>query len=403
MSHVRVVGFLLCGLLAISATFAAEPATPSPLNALSKACADACIRASFHTVGVPAFVDEATRAWGGEMGPTGRYLARQFATLLADAGKARFTVRDAVQLAKTMPATVLSLDDLASSASLRAAFSGVDGVALGTLVRDGMTLKIRVDLRRLRDGATVGTHQATLPLDADLIALLGANIQVTSGEDIYKVTSDAVLDTARASAEKTNPLLDPACPFRLEMLVGDKVKPLYRQNKDLFIAATVGETYALRITNNTEARVGVALFIDGLNVVRQQAGIPSQCPQIIVKPKSSVVVPGWLLDKGVSKAFLFTQRGQSVAGGKGLLGQIGLITASFFPEVPVTERRIWATPKPDGGDEKKRGLLGTGEGEDTGATVSKVSDCETTQFPAVILTLRYDDAATVEKYEKAQP
>ncbi len=405
MTYRYFVFFCLC-LLFWSATRAETPALLHSVRTMGQDIAKGIVQGKLRQVLVPEFADGATRTWGGEVGVAGRYVAEQLAATLTTASKKRYAIRDQAHLRAAPFTEVTSLDTLAtltSAATLRTNFPGSDGLLLGTLSRTGQSVTIHAQLLRLADMRSLGTYTSTLPLDGDLLILLGASLLVTTGPESYKVTPEMLAHAVDSAKDQPPPLLNPACPYHVEMLVGEAPKPLYRHGRELYLPARAGETYQLRVTNTTDMRTAVALFIDGLNVVRQKRVLPSSAVKVIINAKSTVVVPGWLLENNRGKAFRFVPTGESVAAQQRLVSQVGLVTAAFYPEVPETERRIWAPPKPtDGSDgERKRGL-GTGEGKAIEAKSNTASFAHALR-PAVILTLRYQDAAAVERYDKVKP
>ena len=98
-----------------------------------------------------------------------------------------------------------------------------------------------------------------------------------------------------------------------------------------------GETYAVRLINDSDLEMAANLSIDGLNVftfseLRHQDG-PKKGEAVysvwIVPPKSSLVVRGWHRNNETSDSFQVTAYAKSAAATIGHKANLGTITASF--------------------------------------------------------------------------
>ncbi|MBI2297812.1 MAG: hypothetical protein HYU66_02455 [Armatimonadetes bacterium] len=334
-----------------------------------------------------------TAELAGGSGVTGRYLAARLESALRDGAAGRWQVNDGAAIATALRKAGVSGDKLAEPRSVAPALADLrlDALLVGTVRRDDDKLRVDTRLLRLPDGPTVGLPTLDLPLDGDLLALGGESYAVDEQRGVRPVCH-YVLRLARDRDDRP-PVMDPACLFRLELLVDGRPRQPEQRGREAVAKLGLGQTYSLRITNNSHERMGVALFVDGLNTVGQKRELPSAGLKWIVGPGHTVEVKGWQLGLELRRAFTVVGAGESVAGQRGLTDQLGLITASFYAE---------AQPAAGGGDgaqvggEERRELpFGTGEGGSERSDVREV-EFKAAEVPAAVLGIRYEvELATV--------
>jgi len=155
--------------------------------------------------------------------------------------------------------------------------------------------------------------------------------------------------------------------YAIELLVNGKPRAAKDDDGLAFVKIDRGETYAVRLINNSDLEAGVHLAIDGLNVftfseLRLKEGPKKGEPQYsvwIVPPKSSVLIKGWHRNNEVSDSFLVTEYAKSAAASINSTANIGTITASFSASWPMDQ----LPPKDE--PPKKKGITpgdGTGFG-----------------------------------------
>ncbi len=138
--------------------------------------------------------------------------------------------------------------------------------------------------------------------------------------------------------------------------------------------------------NDTDRRVAVALLIDGLNTAFMRREAPSEAVKWVLAPRSTVVIGGWQVDDASARQFVFTGKANSLAAARGFGGEIGLISASFYPE----ELSPKSGAAPQSGAESQQ--AGTGAGKAVASALRRVS-LHLENFPAQVSVLRYDYAA----------
>jgi hypothetical protein len=97
-----------------------------------------------------------------------------------------------------------------------------------------------------------------------------------------------------------------------------------------------GHEYAVRIRNQTGARVLVVTSVDGVNVISGDTAAPSQSGYVL-DPWGSVEITGWRKGLDHVAAFYFTDLRDSYAARTGRPHNVGVIGVAVFQERP---RRI---------------------------------------------------------------
>lgn len=123
-----------------------------------------------------------------------------------------------------------------------------------------------------------------------------------------------------------------AAGVRVEVLVGGRTLPEYAARGTQYVEASRGREYSIRLVNETGARVGVALAVDGLNVVDASHRPASDAPKWVLGPWEEVVVEGWQVDAGRARHFLFTSETRSYGAWLGDTRNLGNISAAVFRE-----------------------------------------------------------------------
>jgi hypothetical protein len=172
---------------------------------------------------------------------------------------------------------------------------------------------------------------------------------------------------------------DPNKPYALEILVNGKARAAEDKDGLAFVPIRRGESYAVRLVNDSDLEAAVQLRIDGLSMfafseLRQPDTVAGGKPNprkgeplysvVIVGPKSSAVIPGWHVNNKKSDSFLVTEFAKSGAALLKPAGGIGTISATF--------QAAWEKDKLPPADEpgKKRGV-GSGDATGRGPEVAK--------------------------------
>jgi hypothetical protein len=131
-------------------------------------------------------------------------------------------------------------------------------------------------------------------------------------------------------------------PGLLELLVDGIPAPKYLHQGMTYLEAIKGKEYEIRITNPTDARVAVALSVDGLNTIDARHTEANSARKWVLGPYESVVISGWQTSDRQARRFFFTTEDRSYGAWTGQTENLGVISAAFFRERsvcrPISER-----------------------------------------------------------------
>jgi hypothetical protein len=257
-------------------------------------------------------------------------------------------------------------------------------MVLGSMTRLGAKVHLSARAVKLQGAGVVAAEQVDVPLDADLAALFGdVAPAVAPGRELSR--QDLAAAAERRQRDEA-PVTVAATPYRLRLYVNGQLAPVRQGSGNLWVGLKPGDRYEVELLNMTDRRVAVALHIDGLNTVYAKPELPSDGLKWVLEPRTSARIRGWQTDGNTLKEFLVVGLPDSVAARQQFTEQVGLITASFYPE-DTEEYRGLDVP---------RGIA-TGEGQAHDSKLTEVPFVPTAR-PAAILSLHYDRAEAVEGY-----
>jgi hypothetical protein len=177
--------------------------------------------------------------------------------------------------------------------------------------------------------------------------------------------------------------------------VAGRDTPLYPgRDGRLYLEARAGAPYAVRLRNQTGERLGVALDVDGLNVIDGLVHT-SQERLYVLGPYETTLVRGWRSSLSEVHLFTFVDESVSYAARTGQAnGRMGWIEAKVFREqAPVAMAYEKTAPqdaaRAPGAASAARAYPGTGWGTTTSDQAIEVSfDPQPT--PCQTATLRYE-------------
>jgi hypothetical protein len=134
----------------------------------------------------------------------------------------------------------------------------------------------------------------------------------------------------------------PGGKFAVEVLVDGRPRPARDDDGLAYVNVEKGETYAVRLINDSDLDVAVRLTVDGLSLFafsehRHEEGPHKGEPLysvVLIPAHQSLVVRGWHRTNEVSDAFLVTDYPKSAAALARLKGNLGTITATFAAAWP---------------------------------------------------------------------
>ncbi len=210
--------------------------------------------------------------------------------------------------------------------------------------------------------------------------------------------------------------------------------PVYLAGGERWIVGTPGHEYAIRIRNQTGARILAVPSVDGVNAITGETAAPDQSGYVL-EPYGYVEIAGWRKSLANTAAFYFTNVPDSYAARTGRPGDLGVIGVAVFRErVPVSyapqpkiaaqraERSDAAAPagapapaqesaaagavgrerdaaaESLGSSEAKKSYdarLGTGHGRTETSYAQRVGFDRATTSPEAVVALRYDRRETL--------
>ncbi len=340
--------------------------------------------AGLKRVGVPEMTTGAGDQLGGNTGSAGQYFAGKLGDALATLNNGAFVVEERNRLNSVLQEGKLEaggLTDPKASKEVLGKLPGLDGLVDGTLTRFDVSHTLEINCRVIRypEAVNLGGASVKIDLDPDLLGMFGVSFSTTGDASPSPTPAQVVQGALQPPADAPAPDIDLHCPYGIEVLVQEQPKPLYEHDGHYYVPAAGGETFAIRLTNRTDRAVAVALFIDGLNTIKEEQVLPSQADKWVVKEHSSIIISGWQIDMENRRDFVFVNSDESLAAHKHYCDKLGLITASFFPL--------------DSGSRD----LGTGSGDEHSNAVT-LDQRIFSSFAKTSLTLHYDNRALVEKY-----
>jgi hypothetical protein len=105
-----------------------------------------------------------------------------------------------------------------------------------------------------------------------------------------------------------------------------------------FIQASPNERYRLRVTNNSDQRVGLVIAVDGRNIISgKKSYLRNNERMYILNPHDSADYDGWRTSTSQTNRFFFTHVADSYAAAWGDTSAMGVIAMAVYPERPRPE------------------------------------------------------------------
>jgi hypothetical protein len=373
------------------------------------------------SLGVVEFTNDslAGETLGGEFGLLGRYCSERLEEDLIQQGAGKYSVVDRRRLQAALKEQRFSLESFGSRESLVSLSKTVGEmpvIAKGTLSeRAGQIVHLRCKLLETAGDKALGQVGGVARISESEWAMLGRSVRIDpldrmpvvphQGEPPPPSESQTVIERADVRSQGAHPLLDPAFPYRVRMMVRGKGalpqerKPVFQGN-DCFLPVREGEVYELWVENRSDPpqTVMMRLLVDGLNTLPEKETDKGVATYLVGKrvnlnearpwelnPQARDAtriknVPTWAVRGFVSETgtqgqlrdFLVVDVEQSLAARQQFTEQIGLITAAFYLPKGTTRR------------------VGTGQGERRTENIRQAANTEVGNLIAVV-NLRYVD------------
>ena len=261
----RMFTLLFIALMCIIPSSVFSAGIDDPLELLAKDLGGRVSSSGLKRLGVPEFTN-ASGNLGGNTGAAGKYFAERIEEFLINESGGGFEVIERNRMNAVLKEAKIQasgLTDDKSCEKLLGKIKGLDALVLGSVTRTGSKARGMCKVVRLAGASNVVAKSTELSLDADLLTLFGASVDVTGDEP---TTNQQIVKQSLKSVSKVNnPFL--TSDFKLQVIVDGQAKPLYVKGGSVYIPGTASKEYVLRLTNNSKSRAAVALFIDGLNTI----------------------------------------------------------------------------------------------------------------------------------------
>jgi len=139
--------------------------------------------------------------------------------------------------------------------------------------------------------------------------------------------------------------------YSMEILVDGVPLARHPGRGRTYVEALPGREYSIRLRNNTDRRVAVALSVDGLNTIDAKTTTSRTASKWILDPWQEITLDGWQTSSSTARRFYFTNEQSSYGAWLGKTSNLGVITAAVF-----REKRGKPAPIQKGG-EKEQGKL----------------------------------------------
>ena len=123
----------------------------------------------------------------------------------------------------------------------------------------------------------------------------------------------------------------------LDVVVGGETARELWHDGAIYIEASRGEAYSLRLSNPTPYRVAVALAVDGLNTIDAKHGDAWSASKWVLEPYETTEIEGWQVSDRAARRFVFSGERGSYGATLGKTANLGVIEAVFFRE---RQRRV---------------------------------------------------------------
>jgi hypothetical protein len=175
---------------------------------------------------------------------------------------------------------------------------------------------------------------------------------------------DAVVKpTVTLQNDNTRYRSSPTSPYAIEILVDDRPCPIHLEQDLPYVEIQKGQTYAVKVYNDSPHGAAVRLLIDGLSVFSfsdfrdpKDPGKPKY-NVYIMDPADDAVLRGWHKNNEIVQSFLVTGYDDSAAARLGHTQDLGTITVTFAAAWPKG-----SPPPPDEIITKSAGGNATGFG-----------------------------------------
>lgn len=265
----------------------------------------------------------------------------------------RVATRAALGVRGQFSITEVDETELSLPENLAARRSGAEGKVVGIRITGTVEDSFGNAVTDFSFDRVVGDEQ-------DVVELAGLSVPLPLGAEDPAARDNAIRDAlnnprvhiagGRVSASTDD-------PYGIEIVVDEAPRAATAEDGLAFVGLARGESYGVRLYNDSPYDAAVELSIDGLNMfafseMRHTRGPRQGEPlysRVIVPAGKSAIVVGWHRTNRASDRFLITKYAESAAASLGQTAQVGTITATFSAawdrdgEAPEDEPRVYYT------------------------------------------------------------
>jgi hypothetical protein len=107
-----------------------------------------------------------------------------------------------------------------------------------------------------------------------------------------------------------------------------------------YVQAEHGRNYGVRVRNNSGARIGLVIAVDGRNIISgQKSNLRSNEPMYVLGAYQQATYEGWRTSDTRVQRFFFTEAEDSYADAWGDRSAMGVIAVAAFREMPRAQPR----------------------------------------------------------------
>lgn len=120
--------------------------------------------------------------------------------------------------------------------------------------------------------------------------------------------------------------------YSIEILVDGVPLARHLNRGRTYVEALPGREYSIRLRNNTDRRVAIALSVDGLNTIDAKTSTARAASKWILDPWQEITLDGWQTSASTARRFYFTTEESSYGAWLGKTSNLGVVTAAVFRE-----------------------------------------------------------------------
>jgi hypothetical protein len=302
-----------------------------------------------------------------DLGPQAELIAQDISKALGDqAGKGAHKGKFAVVSHRVMREAFsdLSVKSLGNVKDLRKVGESTRADALLVVLAtdQGETLDLKFELIPVSGDTapSVNSHRSNLKSLTDF-AYMGHSFEAQrwindslvpvglNGKANLTADSRGDLPLTELKRDQPHPMTSESFPYRIGVAVEGREATVTPIDRDLYVALNENEKYAIQVWNTGPRPVYIALYIDGINTIGKSLEGPAETTAgrtwYVVPSAKHATINGYLTigkageSRQTSEEFVVARSENSLAGQRGFVDRLGLITAVVYDFIPVDSEK----------------------------------------------------------------